>query len=65
MISSLSGRHAEEDVFGVQVAGSHVDSMRRLAKVLHHETSTDFVVQLALLPFLFFRLRLLALTVGP
>lgn len=52
-------------MFGVQVAGSHVDSMRRLAKVLHHETSTDFVVQLALLPFLFFRLRLLALTVGP
>ena len=40
---ALLRRHPSEEVFGVQVAGGHGDQMRRLARVLEHETSTDFV----------------------
>jgi tRNA-dihydrouridine synthase len=40
---ALLRRHQSEDLFGVQVAGSHADQLKRFARVLEHETLTDFV----------------------
>ena len=40
---ALLRRHPSEEIFGVQIAGGHGDQMRRVARVLEHETLTDFV----------------------
>ena len=40
---ALLRRHSSEDVFGVQIAGSNVDLMRNVCKILDQETSTDYV----------------------
>ena len=40
---ALLRRHQSEDIFGVQIAGSHSDAMAKVSKLLDKETISDFV----------------------
>ena len=40
---ALLKRHESENVFGVQVCGSHADTMTRCAELLNTHTTVDFV----------------------
>ena len=40
---ALLKRHCSEDMFGVQICGSHADTMTRCAELVNAHTSVDFV----------------------
>lgn len=40
---ALLRRHEEEDLFGVQICGSHADTVSRAAELIERECTIDFI----------------------
>lgn len=40
---ALLRKHASEDVFGIQLAGSYADTMKTTSRILNYETQSNFI----------------------
>jgi len=40
---ALLRKHSSEDMFGIQLAGSYVDTIKQTARILEYETTSSFV----------------------